>query len=315
MSKKLGLENKYKQFIKPTQLGQYKAVMGKIKTESGKLKDLKSSTVLKRAMTLRAGPTIKQAASSVLKRSPIGKVVSAVGKAFMSKPGMFGAGVGIGANAKPEVFKNNKKMGGGMMRYKTGNAVKLSPKQKVIAAKAPPMNRIDGKDFAVLKAEKAKGRGQGLQDEKMKPGKIMKANKGVFAGDHPLTKKFGIKSITRGKISPERIKAYEHAKKMKGEDRVTFKDVEAALKMMNKKSLPEIKATGARMGKMIKADKGVFAEKQKANRRPRTLLDRDLPLKTERLRGMTPEKLNKMLEEYNKKNSNKPDFKPKFLKK
>ena len=238
MSKKLGLENKYKQFIKPTQLGQYKAVMGKIKTESGKLKDLKSSSFLKRAMTLRAGPTIKQAASSVLKRSPIGKVVSAVGKAFMSKPGMFGAGVGIGANAKPEVFKNNKKMGGGMMRYKTGNAVKLSPKQKVIAAKAPPMNRIDGKDFAVLKAEKAKGRGQGLQDEKMKPGKIMKADKGVFA---------------------EKLK--------------------------------------------------------KANRRPRTLLDRDLPLKIERLRGMTPEKLNKMLEEYNKKNSNKPDFKPKFLKK
>jgi len=138
-------------------------------------------------------------------------------------------------SVKPNV---TGKMGGGMMRYKTGNAVKLSPKQKVIAAKAPPMNRIDGKDFDVLKAEKAKGRGQGLQDEKMKPGKIMKADKGVFA---------------------EKLK--------------------------------------------------------KANRRPRTLLDRDLPLKTERLRGMTPEKLNKMLEEYNKKNSNKPDFKPKFLKK
>ena len=132
-------------------------------------------------------------------------------------------------SVKPNV---TGKMGGGMMRYKTGNAVKLSPKQKVIAAKAPPMNRINGKDFDVLKAEKAKGRGQGLQDEKMKPGKIMKA------------------------------------------------------------------------------DKGVFAEMKK----PQTLL-RDLPLKKERLRGMTPEKLNKMLEEYNKKNSNKPDFKPKFLKK
>ena len=234
MSKKLGLENKYKQFIKPTQLGEYKAVMGKIKTESGKLKDLRSSTFASGFSKAYKQANIKQAASSVLKRSPIGKIVSAVGKAFMSKPGMFGAGVGIGSNIK----KDNKKMGGGMMRYKTGNAVKLSPKQKVIAAKAPPMNRINGKDFDVLKAEKAKGRGQGLQDEKMKPGKIMKADKGVFA---------------------EKLK--------------------------------------------------------KANRRPRTLLDRDLPLKTERLRGMTPEKLNKMLEEYNKKNSNKPDFKPKFLKK
>ena len=80
-------------------------------------------------------------------------------------------------SVKPNV---TGKMGGGMMRYKTGNAVKLSPKQKVIAAKAPPPNKIDGKDFAVLKAEKAKGRGQGLQDEKMKPGKIMKAGLGAM---------------------------------------------------------------------------------------------------------------------------------------
>ena len=234
MSKKLGLENKYRQFIKPTKLGEYKAVMGKTKNIT---LEPTSKSFVERRMRLsgiKSSNLIKQAASSVLKKSPIGKVISAIGKAVTSKPGMFGAGIGIGANVK----KDNKKMGGGMMRYKTGNAVKLSPKQKVIAAKAPPMNRIDGKDFDVLKAEKAKGRGQGLQDEKMKPGKIMKADKGVFA---------------------EKLK--------------------------------------------------------KANRRPRTLLDRDLPLKTERLRGMTPEKLNKMLEEYNKKNSNKPDFKPKFLKK
>src|SRR6056300_1428593 len=57
----------------------------------------------------------------------------------------------------------------------------LSAKQKKIAAKAPPPNKIDAKDFAVLKAEKAKGRGMGLQDEKVKPGKVMKANKGRFS--------------------------------------------------------------------------------------------------------------------------------------
>jgi hypothetical protein len=44
----------------------------------------------------------------------------------------------------------------------------------------PPTDKIDGKDFAVLRAEKAKGRGQGLQDEKMKPGKVMKANLGLM---------------------------------------------------------------------------------------------------------------------------------------
>ena len=51
----------------------------------------------------------------------------------------------------------------------------LSAKQKKIAAKAPPPDKIDAKDFAVLKAEKAKGRGMGLQDESIKPGKVQKA--------------------------------------------------------------------------------------------------------------------------------------------
>jgi hypothetical protein len=51
----------------------------------------------------------------------------------------------------------------------------MSPKQKKLAAKAPPPNKIDAKDFAVLKAEKAKGRGMGLQDESIKPGKVQKA--------------------------------------------------------------------------------------------------------------------------------------------
>ena len=95
-------------------------------------------------------------------------------------------------SVKPNV---TGKMGGGMMRYKTGNAVKLSPKQKAIAAKAPPMNRIDGKDFAVLKAEKAKGRGQGLQDEKMKPGKVTKAALGVLAAGLGARKKMKDKKM------------------------------------------------------------------------------------------------------------------------
>ena len=59
----------------------------------------------------------------------------------------------------------------------------MSPKQKKIAAKAPPPDKIDAKDFAVLKAEKAKGRGMGLQDESIKPGKVMKAKRGkMFDG-------------------------------------------------------------------------------------------------------------------------------------
>jgi hypothetical protein len=55
----------------------------------------------------------------------------------------------------------------------------LTGGQAAIAAKAPPPNKIDEKDFAVLRAEKAKGRGMGLQDEKVQPGKVMKAKMGV----------------------------------------------------------------------------------------------------------------------------------------
>jgi hypothetical protein len=56
----------------------------------------------------------------------------------------------------------------------------MTPGQAKIAAKAPPPNKIDEKDFAVLREEKAKGRGMGLQDEKVQPGKVMKAKDSKF---------------------------------------------------------------------------------------------------------------------------------------
>jgi len=56
----------------------------------------------------------------------------------------------------------------------------MSAGQAKIAAKAPPPNKIDAKDFAVLRQEKARGRGMGLQDEKVKPGKVMKAGLGLM---------------------------------------------------------------------------------------------------------------------------------------
>ena len=64
-------------------------------------------------------------------------------------------------------------------KFKTG----MTPGQAKIAAKAPPYDEIGGNDFAVLKKEKAKGRGMGLQDEKVKPGKVkpVKAVLGIAA--------------------------------------------------------------------------------------------------------------------------------------
>ena len=79
----------------------------------------------------------------------------------------------------PEKFKQ-------LMKNKKPQTMKkggLSAGQKKIAAKAPPPDKIDAKDFAVLKKEKAKGRGMGLQDESIKPGKVMKAREGkMFKG-------------------------------------------------------------------------------------------------------------------------------------
>jgi hypothetical protein len=74
-----------------------------------------------------------------------------------------------------------KKAGGGM-----------SAGQAKLAAKAPPPNKIDAKDFAVLRAEKAKGRGMGLQDEKVKPGKVMKAKVGKSIDAKKFMKTIGV---------------------------------------------------------------------------------------------------------------------------
>jgi hypothetical protein len=71
----------------------------------------------------------------------------------------------------PEKFKQLMKD----KKPKTMKAGGLSGGQAKLAAKAPPPDKIDAKDFAVLKAEKAKGRGMGLQDESVQPGKVQKA--------------------------------------------------------------------------------------------------------------------------------------------
>ena len=65
-------------------------------------------------------------------------------------------------------------------------------------------NRIDAQDFDILKAEKAKGRGQGLQDEKMKPGKTMKAMDGGMAEDRAREgKKAQYKKMGFGQLMKE----------------------------------------------------------------------------------------------------------------
>ena len=71
-------------------------------------------------------------------------------------------------NAIRRMNKKRDNLPGGLL---TGGQAKLDKNKN---------NKIDAQDFKILRAEKAKGRGKGLQDEKMKPGKIIKAKKSKF---------------------------------------------------------------------------------------------------------------------------------------
>ena len=158
-----------------------------------------------------------------------------------------------------------KKLRMGGMFYSKGGGADMSTKQKAMAAKAPPPNVLNGKDLAVLRAEKAKGRGMGLQDEKLKPGKVKKAFMGLAVEAMKKAKDKGAKPIELlsplamakrfftkgGKVMKARYgksvktdtdlraKAIEYAQKNKGEDRLTESDIKNAekyLKGLNKGS-------------------------------------------------------------------------------
>jgi hypothetical protein len=139
----------------------------------------------------------------------------------------------------------------------------MSPKQKKIAAKAPPPDKIDAKDFAVLKAEKAKGRGMGLQDEKIKPGKVMKAKTGKQIVKEFSASLKGIDESFKSKVHP--------MKKQRLLDRSTV-------------------MTKAKYGKMMKAKRGEFLRsdptKPISSVQPSTTLPKDFLGKRKALGGV-----------------------------
>jgi hypothetical protein len=138
----------------------------------------------------------------------------------------------------------------------------MSPKQKKIAAKAPPPDKIDAKDFAVLKAEKAKGRGMGLQDEKVQPGKVMKAKTGKQIVKEFSASLKGIDESFKSKVHP--------MKKQRLLDRSTV-------------------MTKAKYGKIMKAKRGEFLRsdptKPISSVQPSTTLPKDFVGKRKALGG------------------------------
>jgi len=92
--------------------------------------------------------------------------------------------------------------------------------------------KISGKDFAVLKAEKAKSRGMGLQDEKLPPGKMLKAKIGAFGivgeEDQSSSSMEGLGSIA----SPAELTPA---------DRISEVDTAMAERAVRRKPLPMLK--------------------------------------------------------------------------
>jgi len=127
--------------------------------------------------------------------------------------------------------KKRDNLPGGML---TGGQIK-------IAKKAPPFNKITGADFAVLQKEKAKGRGKGLQDEKMKPGKVMKANKGLAAGIGGL---LGVEK--RKGLTPEKAKeAQEKIRRDRAVNQLRERLKKFKQRRKNKPAIPLEKGKGS----------------------------------------------------------------------
>ena len=150
----------------------------------------------------------------------------------------------------------------------------MSVGQAKIAAKAPPPNKIDAKDFAVLRAEKAKGRGMGLQDEKVQPGKVQKAALGMLALG-VMGKKFLDK---KGKSLPPGLGAAALIAKKKKD--ILGKRMGGS--MMKKYS----KGGGADSGKVgeMKSRLAVLSNKFKKNRDTDRLTQRDIEFLKEKMK-------------------------------
>lgn len=134
------------------------------------------------------------------------------------------------AGPRPQRRMSLSQMGRLNERQRRQQAMQVRPGmltggQIKIAKKAPPFDKINEKDFAVLRKEKAKGRGKGLQDEKMKPGKIMKADKGGM-GEATKYKKYlkGLKDVRMKNLGS---KFLERRAKLAG---TTVKGIERAAK-------------------------------------------------------------------------------------
>ena len=133
-------------------------------------------------------------------------------------------------------------------------------------------NRIDAEDFKILRAEKAKGRGQGLQDEKMKPGKTMKAMGGGMMKRY--TKGGGADTGTLGSLRSTKVKdkfPFANVKRLTKKKQELAKDLQSPRQSTRALALKALQASkkmgGGMMMKRPMMKKGGGADTGKAGER------------------------------------------------
>lgn len=123
--------------------------------------------------------------------------------------------------------------------------------------------KISGKDFAILKAEKAKGRGMGLQDEELPPGKMLKASQGDMIEE---------KKYLKVLQEPAELTLQEPAESMLGEPKKTS-IIEKAKNIYKKLNSPEVRKSMGTGGSkpMFKHGGSVIAKVKLARTKPTKL--------------------------------------------
>ena len=230
MGKKLGLDKAYSNLLTTINKNSPSSdfLNRRLTLSTGKNEGMKTDIFKNRRLTLSTptSDTIKKATKSIFKRSPIGRIIDAGVK--------IGAGVGAGYSYAKEKFKPDNKMGGGMAKKysvgggadtgKRGEAKSKATIQNMRLERAFPLTAILAYKSGLTKKTSlpikgkhnkmgggmAENRGMGLQDESMKPGKIMKAKYGKEAKIKKVMKEFKKGELHIGK-SKKKVKNKKQA--------------------------------------------------------------------------------------------------------
>ena len=211
MGKKLGLETAY---------NKLKAVTKAYPITGG----TPTSTFMKRSLTLKAGQPLTTSVNKGSKLLNVGKKVffkTPVGRAVNLAVNV-GSGIGIGYSYAKNKFKKKK------ADFQKGDYSDIKKKSA-----GGEMNQMNIKGYMEGGASRGYGAartsGMGLQDESLKPGKMVRAKNGKMV---KMNRGGGMDAGAAQNKADFRARAIKYAQKNKGEDRLTQSDIKMAKKTL-----------------------------------------------------------------------------------